>query len=120
MEFNANQIVHNFRNRIAIFFSLFFLFFRENATKLLNSLETFTREAKDEYPENWNGKNMRKYGFKLCQGLKAFAESDYEEAFKLLKPIRHSIYTRTFSSLVWNMSKKNSLVPSKKAVTREN
>ena len=80
--------------------NLFSLFFRESATKLLDSLETFTREAEDEHPHNWNGKNMRKYGFKLCQGLKAFAESDYEEAFKLLKPIRHSVYIRTVSSLI--------------------
>ena len=99
--------------------NLFSLFFRESATKLLNSLETFTREAENEYPDNWNGKNMRKYGFKLCQGLKAFAESDYEEAFKLLKPIRHSIYIRTVISLVRNMCKIISLVPSKKPVTRE-
>ena len=55
---------------------IIFLFFRESATKLLNSLETFTREAENEYPDNWNGKNMRKYGLQLCQGLKAFAESD--------------------------------------------
>ena len=61
---------------------------RESASKLLNSLETFSREAKDEYPDNWNGKNMKKYGFQLCLGLKEFAESDYEEAFRLLKPIR--------------------------------
>ena len=80
--------------------SIFFLFFRESATKLLNSLETFTREAEDQYPDNWNGKNMMKYGFQLCQGLKAFAESDYEEAFKLLKPIRQSIYIRVVSSLI--------------------
>ena len=79
---------------------IIFLFFRESATKLLNSLETFTREAENEHPDNWNGKNMRKYGFQLCQGLKAFAESDYDEAFKLLKPIRQIIYIRKVSSLL--------------------
>ena len=58
------------------------IYFRESATKLLNSLETFSREADDKYPDNWNGKNVSKYGFQLCQGLKAFAESNYEEAFR--------------------------------------
>ena len=54
----------------------------------MSSLETFSRQAEDKYPDNWNGKNMTKYGFQLCQGLKAFAEADYEKAFRILKPIR--------------------------------
>ena len=45
----------------------------------MSSLETFSRQAEDKYPDNWNGKNMTKYGFQLCQGLKAFAEADYEK-----------------------------------------
>ena len=54
----------------------------------MNSLATFSREVDDKYPDNWNGKNVSKFGFQLCQGLKAFAESDYDEAFKLMRPIR--------------------------------
>jgi hypothetical protein len=61
----------------------------------LNSLETFSRQAEDKYPDNWNGKNMKKYGFQLCQGLKAFAEFDYEEAF------RHSIYIIRTVNFFW-------------------
>jgi hypothetical protein len=45
----------------------------------MSSLETFSRQAEDKYPDNWNGKNMTKYAFQLCQGLKAFAEADYKK-----------------------------------------
>ena len=38
---------------------------------------------------------MKKYGFQLCQGLKAFAEFDYEEAF------RHSIYIIRTVNFFW-------------------
>ena len=51
-------------------------------------MEKFSHEAGDKYPDNWNGKTVTKFGFQLCQGLKAFAESDYEEAFRLMLPIR--------------------------------
>ena len=51
-------------------------------------MKTFSNEAGDKYPDNWNGKTVNKFGFQICQGLKAFAESDYEEAFRLMLPIR--------------------------------
>lgn len=59
-----------------------------SANKLLDSLATFSRQS-DKYPDNFNLKNVSKYGYKLCQGLKAFAQCSYEEAYQLLKPLRH-------------------------------
>lgn len=59
-----------------------------SANKLLDSLATFSRQS-EKYPDNFNLKNVSKYGYKLCQGLKAFAQSSYEEAYQLLKPLRH-------------------------------
>ena len=48
-------------------------------------MESFSRE---DHPDCWNAQLVSSFGFQLCQGLKAFAENDFEEAFRLLRPIR--------------------------------
>ena len=62
--------------------------FRASATKLIDSLTSFSRTAERDYPENYEGKMLNKFGLQLCQGLKAFAEQDYDTALNLLRPIR--------------------------------
>ena len=42
----------------------------------------------DKYPDNFNAKMVSKYGLDLCRGLKAFAESDFSESYRLLRSVR--------------------------------
>ena len=41
---------------------------RSSASKLLNSIETFNREADQKYPDHWNAKLIAKFGHRLCLG----------------------------------------------------
>ena len=74
-----------------------YLFFSENATKLINSLTEFSQKRHD-YPKNWNCQNVADWGLTLSQGLKAFAESDYETALKLIRSVRFDYQTRIAGS----------------------
>jgi len=69
----------------------------ENATKLINSLTEFSQKRHD-YPKNWNCQNVADWGLTLSQGLKAFAESDYETALKLIRSVRFDYQTRIAGS----------------------
>ena len=62
---------------------------QSSVDKLLDSLTTFSRISERDYPEIYNGKLLNRFGLQLCQGLKAFAEKDYDEAYALLRPIRN-------------------------------
>ena len=62
---------------------------KSSATKLLDSLTAFTEDCDKAYPENSQGQILRGYGLDLFHGLKAFAEENYEDAFRILKPQRH-------------------------------
>lgn len=62
---------------------------KSSATKLLDSLTAFAEDCDKTYPENSQGQILRSYGLDLFYGLKAFAEENYEDAFRILKPQRH-------------------------------
>ena len=62
---------------------------KSSADKLLDSLTTFSRISDRDYPEILNGKLLNRFGLQLCQGLKAFAEKEFDEAYALLRPIRN-------------------------------
>lgn len=62
---------------------------KSSATKLLDSLTAFAEVSDKEYPENSQGLILRDYGLDLFDGLKAFGEENYEDAFRILRPQRH-------------------------------
>jgi hypothetical protein len=65
-----------------------FIIFSVNSNKIVESVATFAREF-DKYSDGWNAQVSAKIGVALCRGLVAFAESDYDEALRLMRPIRH-------------------------------
>ena len=64
---------------------------------MINSLTEFSQKRHD-YPKNWNCQNVADWGLTLSQGLKAFAESDYETALKLIRSVRFDYQTRIAGS----------------------
>ena len=57
----------------------------------------FSKEDQ-KYPDCLNLKDTADWGITLCQGLKAFAETDYETALNLIKSVRFDYQTKMLGS----------------------